>query len=341
MRAVVERSCIGQLLIGDFRYNAAVILDAEQAVAGDAADRDGVQTPLAEDVEDFALAAFLRHQQHALLRFGEHDLIRSHAGFTLRHVLQVDLDADSAAAAHLTGRAGEAGRAHVLNADDGAGLHRLQTGFEQQLFQERVAHLHVGALLLGLFAEFSRRHGGAVDTVAAGLRSDVDHGVADSGCLGVEDFVATKNTQRENVHQRVAVVALLKNALPADGGDAETVSVMRNAADYAFEDSAVAGVIGRAEAERIHHGDGAGAHGENVAQDAADAGGRALERLNETGVIVGFDLEGDGVALADVDDAGVFSGALQDHLAAGGELLEMQAGALVGAVLAPHHAEDA
>ena len=55
-----------------------------------------------------------------------------------------------------------------------------------------------------------------------------------------------------------------------------------------------------------------------------------------------LDLEGDRVALADVDDAGVLADAGQ-HLADGrllrdvGELLEVDLGGLVGAVLAPHH----
>ena len=66
-------------------------------------------------------------------------------------------------------------------------------------------------------------------------------------------------------------------------------------------------IVERAEAERIHHRDGPRAHGEDVAQDAADAGGRALERLDEAGVIVRFDLERDGPAVADVDDAGVLA----------------------------------
>ncbi len=86
----------------------------------------------------------------------------------------------AAAAAHLAGGAGEPGRAHVLNADDGARLHRFQAGFQQQLFHERIAHLHVGPLLLGLLGELGRRHGRAVDAVAPGLRADVDHGIADA-----------------------------------------------------------------------------------------------------------------------------------------------------------------
>ena len=133
--------------------------------------------------------------------------------------------------------------------------------------------------------------------------------------------------------------------LAADGGHAEAVAVMRDAADHAAQNAAVAragrGIVERAEAQRIQHRDGPRAHGEDVAQDAADAGGRALERLDEAGVVVRFDLEGDDVAAADIDDAGVFAGPLHHQLAARGQLLQMQARALVGAVLAPHHAEDA
>ena len=55
-----------------------------------------------------------------------------------------------AAAAHLAGGAGEPGGAHVLNADDRAGLHRFEARFEQQLLHERIAHLHVGPLLLAI-----------------------------------------------------------------------------------------------------------------------------------------------------------------------------------------------
>ena len=103
----------------------------------------------------------------------------------------------------------------------------------------------------------------------------------------------------------------------------------------------VSGSSRRPEAQRIQHRDRPRAHGEDVAQDAADAGGRALERLDEAGMIVRFDLERDGIAVADIDDAGVFARALQHVLALGRQLLQMNARALVGAVLAPHHAENA
>ncbi len=93
MRAVVKRRLIGQRAIGNFRHDFAVMAHAQLAVAGHAADGDGVETPLAEDLEDFFFAALVGHEQHALLRFREHDFVRRHAGFALRHAVQIDLDA--------------------------------------------------------------------------------------------------------------------------------------------------------------------------------------------------------------------------------------------------------
>jgi len=76
--------------------------------------------------------------------------------------------------------------------------------------------------------------------------------------------------------------------------------------------------LGRiAKAQRIEQRDRPGAHGEHVADDAADAGGGALGRLDRAGVVVRLHLEHDRQAVADVDRAGVFAGALQDARAAG------------------------
>ena len=84
------------------------------------------------------------------------------------------------------------------------------------------------------------------------------------------------------------------------------------------------------------------AHGENVADDAAHAGGRALERLDGAGMIVRLDFEGDGQPVADVNDAGVFlARADEDAGRLGGEGLEERAGVFVGAMLAPHDGENA
>ena len=96
-----------------------------------------------------------------------------------------------------------------------------------------------------------------------------------------------------------------------------------------------------AETQGVHDGERPRAHSKNVAQDTADAGGGALKRLDEGGVIMGLDLESAGPAVADINDAGILSRPLHHELAACRQPLEVDAGGLVGAVLAPHDAVDA
>ena len=56
------------------------------------------------------------------------------------------------------------------------------------------------------------------------------------------------------------------------------------------------------KSELIHDRDGSSTHGQDVTNDTADTGGSALERLYVAGVVVGFDLECDRPALADVEE---------------------------------------
>ncbi len=71
-------------------------------------------------------------------------------------------------------------------------------------------------------------------------------------------------------------------------------------------------MAGFAEAQGVEQGDRAGAHGEDVAHDAADAGRRALVGLDERRVVVRFHLEDARLAVVDIDDAGVLARAADD-----------------------------
>src|SRR4029078_10520809 len=62
-----------------------------------------------------------------------------------------------------------------------------------------------------------------------------------------------------------------------------------------------------AEAQRVEDRDRAGAHREDVAEDATDTGRRALVGLDRARVVVGLDLERDREPVADRDDPGVLA----------------------------------
>ena len=116
-RSVVDRSVIGERAGGNLGDDRAALANAHQAVIRDVADVRGMKIPLVENLLDLALTAALDDQQHPLLRFGEHDFVRRHAGLALRNVGHVDVDARSAARSHFARGAGEARGAHVLDAD--------------------------------------------------------------------------------------------------------------------------------------------------------------------------------------------------------------------------------
>jgi hypothetical protein len=141
--------------------------------------------------------------------------------------------------------------------------------------------------------EFGRGHGRAADAVAAGLGAEIDHRQADALGFGVEDLVRLGDAGGMALTRHVAVVARVELDLAADGGHAEGVAVAADAGDHAGDEVAGLRVIRRAEAQRVHRRDGPRAHGEDVAQDAADAGRRALVGLDVGGVVVAFHLEDD------------------------------------------------
>ncbi len=144
----------------------------------------------------------------------------------------------------------------------------------------------------------------------------------------------------QRVHQRVALVGRIEDDLAADVRQAEAVAVPADTGHDTRQYAQGVGVGRVAEPQRVHHRDGPRAHAEDVAHDPADAGGRALVRLDVGGVVVRFDLERDRPAIADIDHAGVLPDAHQQRVGRRlllAELPQVHLGGFVGAVLAPHH----
>ncbi len=340
-RAVIQGRVVeqrGQRHVAD---HIAVVLQHQMAGVGRLADNGEVQSPFLEDAIADIFKAGLQHGQHPLLAFRQHHLIGGHAGFALGHLVQIQLDADAALARHLDGRRGQARRAHVLNGGHGARSHQLQRGFDQQLLGEGVADLHRGALGVRLIVELGRGHGGAVDAVAAGLGAEIDHVVARFRRGRIIDFIGAGQADAHGVDQDVAVVALVEVRLARNGRHADAVAIAADAADHALDQTLRLLMRRIAEAQGVQQGHRARAHGEDVAHDAAHARRRTLIGFDVGGVVVALHLEDAGVAVVDVDHAGVLAGAADDALARHRELHQLLLGRLVGTMLGPHDREDA
>ncbi len=145
--------------------------------------------------------------------------------------------------------------------------------------------------------------------------------------------------EAHRVDQAVVLVGLLEVDLAADVGHADRVAVVADPAHGAVEQVARADRVELAEAQRVEDRDRPRPDREDVAEDAADPGRRALEGLDRARVVVGLDLEGDRVAVADVDGAGVLARPHHHPLALGRQPPQQLARVLVGAVLGPEQAE--
>ena len=156
-----------------------------------------------------------------------------------------------------------------------------------------------------------------------------------------------EDAKAEDIDERIARVTVVEIDLAADGRDADAISVVGDSVDHAGEEAAVGGgLLGLAtnvaEPEGVHREDRAGTHGEDVTDDAANAGSRALERLDGAGVVVALHLEGDGPSIANVDDAGIFlTRFYEDSRAGDGEFFQLELGVFIRAMLAPHDGENA
>ena len=345
--AGVKRGFVGELARGDFDGDIVTFADAHHAVVVDHADMGVGEIPFFKDGADFVFFAFFDDDEHAFLGLGEQDFVGRHPGLAFWHEIDIDFNACAATAGGFAGRAGEAGGAHVLDTRDAAAGEEFEAGFEEKFFAEGVADLHGGAVFLGFLGEFAGSEGGAGEAVTAGFGSDIENGIADALGGSACDLLVLEDAEAENIDERISRVAVVEIHLAADGRDADAISVVGDAIYHACEEAAVGGgLLGVtadvAEAEGIHREHGAGAHGEDVADDAADAGRRTLEWLDGARVVVALHLECDGPSIADVDDAGIFLACLHEDARAGDwEFFQLELRIFIRAMLTPHDGENA
>ena len=193
---------------------------------------------------------------HALLRLAHEDLLGSQRRVAQRHGIEPHVHAALAVARELARGARDARGAEVLDALDEPGVQHLERALDEQLLHERVADLHGGTLGGAAVVEGLRREDrGPADAVAAGLGAVEHDEVADAARAREVDVLVAHRADAERVHERVALVARVEHDLAADVGQAQAVSVAADAGDDARQHAVGVGVVGRTEAQRIHHRD--------------------------------------------------------------------------------------
>ena len=180
-----------------------------------------------------------------------------------------------------------------------------------------------------------------MDAVAAGLRAEIDDFIADAARLGVENLIGLGDAHRHGIDENIAVIARVEIRRSADGRHPKTIAIGADPGDDPRDKMARARMVRRAETQQVQAGDRPRAHGEHIAQDAANARRGALKRLDVGGVVVALHLEDAGKPVADVDDTGVFPRPLNDPGRLGGKSAQMFPRGFVGAMLVPHRRENA
>ena len=263
-----------------------MITNADPPGPGHGADAVRVELEVVEDLARRRLGIGSHHDQHPLLRLGQHHLVGRHALFAAADPIDLDVDAATATMGELAGGAGQPGRAQILDGGNAVELVEPQARLAEQLLQERVADLHGRPALGGPLVHFHRGEGRPLNAIATGIGADQQHNVTGPIRGGTAQPVMRDQADAHRVDDRIVAVAAVEIDLPADGRATEAVAVTTDARDHTGKQVAVVSRVERAKAQRIEDRDRAGAHREDVAKDAADTGGGTLVGLDGRGVIV-------------------------------------------------------
>ncbi|OIQ79797.1 hypothetical protein GALL_384550 [mine drainage metagenome] len=343
VRPVVDGALVGDGARQDVDDLHAVVVDHEATGVGDLADDGGLDVPLAGDREELVELGRGDDGHHALLRLRHEDLAGRQARVAQQHLVELDVHAAVAVARELARRARDPGGPEVLDALDDVRREELEAALDEHLLHERVADLDARPLgRLRVVEGLARQDRRAADAVAARARAEQHDLVPDARRVREVDVLVPEHPHAQRVHERVALVGGVEDDLAADVREPQAVAVAADPGDHAVHDAGGVRVVDRAEPQLVHDRHRARAHRDDVADDPADAGRGTLVRLDEARVVVGLDLERDGPAVADVDDARVLADAdeqvlLHRRRRLVAERAEVHLRGLVRAVLGPHH----
>ena len=274
--------------------------DRDVAVGGDPADRRRGQAPAAADGPHRGLALGSDDRQHPLLRLADHHLERRHAGLAARDGVEVDEDAGAGPVGRLGGRAADPAGAQVLEPLDAGRRSISSSDASISSFSANGSPTWT----VGRFDGSSSAKVALARTEAPPIpsRPVVEPNrmarLPGPGAAARVSRPAVEQADGHHVDQRIAAVGRVEDELAADRRHADAVAVAADAGHDAAHEVARPRVGRVAEAQGVEDRDRPGAHREDVAQDAADAGRRALVGLDRAGVVVRLDLERDGQAVA-------------------------------------------
>ena len=121
------------------------------------------------------------------------------------------------------------------------------------------------------------------------------------------------NAGAHGIDQGIDLKTIVKKDLTAHGRNSEGISIIADSFDNTAHEPAGFGVVWIPKAQAVQLGNGSGSHGENIPVDTTHAGGSALVGLDRRRVIVRFDFESAGQAIADIHQPRIFFPRLGQH----------------------------
>ena len=300
------------------------------------ADHGALELPTGAERLDVGQAARLDARKHALLRLGDHDLEGLHVVLAQRHLGEIESHADRTTRCHLRRGRGEPGGAEILQTNEDVVAHQFERGFDQALAHVRVADLDRRALLVATRIDVLRgEHGCSTNAIPPGTCAKQHDEVADTSRGRALEIGGLEDADTHRIDEARLLVTSVETHFATDVSDANAIAVVTDTAHGSVQEAPRTLGCWIAKAERVENRDRTGTHRENIAQNAADTGCGALKWLNCRRVVVALDLEGHAEAVADVDDARVFAGTLQNGRSGRWKTTQNRLRMLVAAVLAP------
>lgn len=203
---------------------------------------------------------FGRHlDEHPFLGLREHDLARRHSGLAKMDPIGVDDGAERAR--HLARCSCKACGPEIAAGEDLPGLRHGKDCIDEELFRVWVADLNarpVGSLRILCKVAGCERC--AAKPVPACRGADQDKVAPRPFYPGGDVAVGFDGPDADDVHERVSRIGWVEDEFTTDDRHTDTVAVIPDPGDDVLKEVAVLLACEGAEVERVHQGDGPGAH---------------------------------------------------------------------------------